>query len=181
MNQQTKFKPAAKKTTDCDSLFSGIWIRCRELTQSEKIVCGYITLIPLWWVWGWRLYFVFLVAGIIIHELREKREIRLQRPSAAVIGIIGYGLYVLIVAYFYREAQGSRLNFNAVISPINNIVCFGLLLWYVQDRKIRIRQQVVFWSFSIVIITMLLMWGVIYFGLDQANYIPPRSIYGLLT
>ncbi|MBE9215127.1 O-antigen ligase family protein [Plectonema cf. radiosum LEGE 06105] len=181
MNQQTRLKPAYKKTTDCDGLFSGIWICWGELTQSEKIVCAYITLIPLWWMWGWRLYFVFLVAGIIIYELREKREIRLQRPSAAVIGIIGYGLYVLIVGYFYREAQGTRLNFNAVISPLNNIVCFGLLLWYVQDRKIRIRQQVVFWSFSIAIAMMLLMWGVIYFGLHQAHYIPPRSIYGLLT
>jgi hypothetical protein len=181
MNQQPGLKLASKKISDRDNLFSGIWIRWENLTRAEKIVCAYIALIPLWWIWGWRLYFVFLVAGIIIHEWREKKEIRLQAPSTAVIGIIGYGLYVLIVGYFYREAQGERLNFNAVMAPLNNIVCFGLLLWYVQDRKIRIRQQVVFWSFSIVISIMLIMWGVIYFGLDQADYIPPRSIYGLLT
>ncbi|MEO1378545.1 MAG: O-antigen ligase domain-containing protein, partial [Cyanobacteria bacterium J06635_10] len=79
------------------------------------------------------------------------------------------------------EAEGIRLNFNAVIAPLNNIVCFGLLLWYIQDRKIRIRISVVFWSFSVVTAIMLLMWGVIYFGLNQADYLPPRSIYGLLT
>ncbi|MEA5594129.1 hypothetical protein [Rivularia sp. UHCC 0363] len=178
--QQPGLKAADQKTSDRD-IFSGIWIRWGELTRSEKVVCAYITLIPLWWMWGWRLYFVFLVAGIIIHELRENREIRLQRPSTAVIGIICYGLYSLIVRYFYGEAEGLRLNFNVVISPLNNIVCFGLLLWYVQDRKIRIRQQVVFWSFSIAIAMMFLMWGVIYFGLHQASYVPPRSIYGLLT
>lgn len=181
MNQQPGLKSVSTKMTDSDSLFSGILIRWGTLTLSEKVVCAYITLIPLWWMWGWRFYFVFLVAGILIHEWLEKREIRLQRPSVSVIGIVGYGLYVFIVRYFYGEAEGVRLNFNAVIAPLNNVVCFGLLLWYVQDRKIRVRLSVVFWSFSIVIAIMLATWVVIYFGLNQADYIPPRSIYGLLT
>lgn len=181
MNQQPGLKSASKKTDDPDNLRAGIWIRWQNLTRSEKVVCAYISLIPLWWMWGWRLYFVFLVAGILIHEWRERRGIQLQPPSTAAMGIICYGLYVLILRYFYGEAEGVRLNFNAVIAPLNNVVCFGLLLWYIQDRKIRIRQFVVFWSFSVVIVTMLLTWAVIYFGLNQADYIPPRSIYGLLT
>ncbi len=181
MRQQPRLESVLKKIPEDSNLFSGIWIRWQKLTLSEKVVCGYITLIPLWWMWGWRLYFVFLVAGIVIYEWRKNREIRLQPPSAAAIAIIGYGLYALIVRYFYGEAEGVRLNFNAVIAPLNNIVCFGLLLWYVQSRKIRIRISVVFWSFSIAIATMLVMWGVIYFGLHQSNYAPPLSIYALLT
>lgn len=181
MSQKLEFKSVLNKTTNSDDLFSGIWIRWKNLTRSEKVVCAYITLIPLWWIWGWRFYFVFLLAGIVIYEWCEKKEIRLQRPSTAVIGIIGYGLYVLVVRYFYGEMEGITLNFNAVIAPLNNIVCFGFLLWYIQDRKIRIRQKVVFWSFSIVIAIMLVTWLIIYFGLNQADYTPPRSIYGLLT
>lgn len=181
MNQQPGLKSASKKIDDRDSFRDGIWIPWENLTGSEKVVCAYITLIPLWWVWGWRFYFVFLVAGIFIHEWRKRREIRVSPPTQAVIGIICYGFYILIVRYFYGEAEGIRLNFNAVIAPLNNIVCFGLLLWYIQDRKIRIRISVVLWSFSVVIAIMLVMWGVIYFGLNQADYAPPRSIYGLLT
>ncbi|MEO1377286.1 MAG: hypothetical protein AAFW70_23985 [Cyanobacteria bacterium J06635_10] len=117
MNQQPGLKSASKKIDCSHSFRDGIWIRWENLTRSEKVVCAYITLIPLWWVWGWRFYFVFLVAGIFIHEWRNKREIRASPPSKAVIGIICYGFYVLIVRYFYGEAEGIRLNFNAVIAP----------------------------------------------------------------
>ncbi len=182
MSQQPNLQPVYQQQSKEDSnLFSGIFIRWANLTLAEKVVCACITLIPLWWICGWRLYFVFLLAGIVIYEWREKKEIRLQPPSASVIGIVGYGLYVLIVRYFYGEAEGIRLNANSILAPLNNIVGFGLLLWYVQDRKIRIRQQVVFWSFSIVITMMLVTWGVIYFGLNQADYLPIHSLYGLVT
>lgn len=178
---EPRLKSVSQQLPVDNSLFSGIWIRWGNLTLSEKIVCVFITLIPLWWLWGWRFYFVFLVAGIFIYEWCERKEIRLQRPSLSVICVIGYGLYVLIVRYFYGEIEGIGLNFNTVIVPLNNIVCFGFLLWYVQDRKIRIRQQVVFWSFSAIITIMLLVWAIIYFGLNQMDYTPPRSIYGFLT
>ncbi|MCJ8281258.1 MAG: hypothetical protein MJK14_15610 [Rivularia sp. ALOHA_DT_140] len=181
MNQQLGLKSASEKTSKNNHLFSGIWIRWNNLTLSEKVVCANITLIPLWWMWGWRFYFIFLIAGIFIYECCNNKDTRVSRPSTAAIAIIGYGLYLLIVRYFYGEIEGIPLNFNSVIAPLNNIVFFGLSLWYVQNRKIRIRVSVVFWSFSIVIATMILMWGIIYFGLNQADYIPPRSIYGLLT
>ncbi len=181
MNQQLGLKPISKNTPEDDNLFSGIWIHWAKLTLAEKVVCANIILIPLWWMWGWRLYFVFLVAGIVIYEWYNNKEIRLSRPSTAAIGIIGYGLSVLIVRYFYAEMEGLPLNFHTIISPINNVIFFGLSLWYVQDRKIRIRLSAVCWAFTVLIATMLVTWVVIYFGLNQANYAAPHSIYGVLT
>jgi hypothetical protein len=181
MNQQSVLKSAAKQTPEDSSLFSGIWIRWGKLTLAEKVVCANIALIPLWWMWGWRFYFIFLVAGIVIYEWLNNKEIRLSRPSTAAVAITCYGLYVLIVRYFYAEMESLPLNFHTVMSPINNVIFFGLSLWYVQDRKIRIRVSAVCWAFTVLIATMLLTWAVIYFGLKQADYVPPLSIYGVLT
>ena len=132
-------------------------------------------------MWGWRLYFVFLVAGIVIYEWYNNKEIRVSRPSTAAVAIIAYGLYVLIVRCFYAQMESLPLNFHTVISPINNVVFFGLSLWYVQDRKIRVRLCAVCWSFTVLIAIMLLTWVVIYFGLKQTNYVALYSIYGVLT
>ncbi len=181
MNQQLGLKSISKNTPEDSNLFSGMWIRWEKLTLAEKIVCANITLIPLWWMWGWRLYFIFLVAGIVIYEWYNNKEIRLSRPSIAAVGIIAYGLYVLIVRYFYAQMEGLPLNFHTVMSPINDVVFFGLSLWYVQDRKIRIRLSTVCWAFTVLIATMLVTWAVIYFGLNQADYAVPHSIYGILT
>lgn len=181
MNQQLGLKSISKNTPEDSNLFSGMWIRWEKLTLAEKIVCANITLIPLWWMWGWRLYFIFLVAGIVIYEWYNNKEIRLSRPSIAAVGIIAYGLYVLIVRYFYAQMEGLPLNFHTVMSPINDVVFFGLSLWYVQDRKIRIRLSAVCWAFTVLIATMLVTWAVIYFGLNQADYTVPHSIYGILT
>lgn len=181
MNQQLGLKSISKNTPEDSNLFSGMWIRWEKLTLAEKIVCANITLIPLWWMWGWRLYFIFLVAGIVIYEWYNNKEIRLSRPSIAAVGIIAYGLYVLIVRYFYAQMEGLPLNFHTVMSPINDVIFFGLSLWYVQDRKIRIRLSAVCWAFTVLIATMLVTWAVIYFGLNQADYTVPHSIYGILT
>lgn len=181
MNQRLGLKSATDNTPGNSNLFSGIWIRWNSLTFAEKVVCTNITLIPLWWMWGWRFYFIFLVAGIVIYEWYNNKEIRISRPSIAAITIIGYGLYVLIVRYFYAKMEGLPLNFHTLMSPINNVIFFGLSLWYVQDRKIRIRVSVVCWAFTVLIVTMLLTWAVIYIGLNQADYVAPLSIYGVLT
>lgn len=181
MNQQFGLKSISKNTPEDTNLFSGMWIRWEKLTLAEKIVCANITLIPLWWMWGWRLYFIFLVAGIVIYEWYNNKEIRLSRPSIAAVGIIAYGLYVLIVRSFYAEMEDLPINFHTVMSPINDVIFFGLSLWYVQDRKIRIRVSAVCWAFTVLITIMLVTWVVIYFGLNQADYVAPHSIYGILT
>jgi hypothetical protein len=181
MNQQSGLKLISKKTPEDSNLFSGIWIRWGKLTLAEKIVCANIALIPLWWMWGWRLYFIFLVAGIVIYEWYNNKEVRLSRPSTAAVAIMAYGLYVLIVRCFYAAMEDLPLNFHTIMSPINNVIFFGLSLWYVQDRKIRIRLSIVCWSFTVLIATMLVTWAIIYFGLNQADYVAPHSIYGVLT
>ena len=181
MNQGLGLKSVTENTSGDSNLFSGILIRWNNLTLAEKVVCTNIILIPLWWMWGWRFYFIFLVAGIVIYEWYTNKELRVSRPSIAAFSIITYGLYVLTVRYFYGEIEGLRLNFNTVIAPLNNVVFFGLSLWYVQDRKIRIRISAVCWSVTVLIVTMLMTWAIIYFGLNQRDYVTPLSIYGVLT
>ncbi|MEL6462426.1 MAG: hypothetical protein AAFQ91_30090 [Cyanobacteria bacterium J06621_15] len=181
MNQRLGLRSDTENTPGNGNLFSGIWIRWNSLTLAEKVVCTNIILIPLWWMWGWRFYFIFLVLGIVVYEWYSNKEIRFSRPSIAAFAIIAYGLYVLTVRYFYGEIEGLRLNFNTVIAPVNNIVFFGLSLWYVQNKKIRIRTSAVCWSVTFLIATMLLTWVIIYFGLNQTDYVIPLSIYGILT
>ncbi|MEM9927992.1 MAG: hypothetical protein AAF915_30450 [Cyanobacteria bacterium P01_D01_bin.50] len=47
MNQQPGLKSAFKKIDSHHSFRDGIWICWENLTLSEKVVCAYITLIPL--------------------------------------------------------------------------------------------------------------------------------------
>ncbi|NEO61468.1 MAG: O-antigen ligase domain-containing protein, partial [Moorea sp. SIO4G2] len=67
------------------------------------------------------------------------------------------------------------------MSSVNKWISIGIFLWYIQTHKIRIRLEVVAWAFSVVILLMFVFWLVIYFGWNQGDYIPPRSLYGLLT
>jgi hypothetical protein len=160
---------------------SGIWIRWQSLTRSEQVVCASISLIPIWWIWGWKNLFLVLAIGIAVHEWQQFRAIRLKYPSLSVIAVICFGFYSLVSTYFYSVAHNQSVTINAVLIPINSWICFGTVLWYVQDRKIRIRPQVVAWSFSVIVAMMMLMWGFIFFILRQADYVPIRSIYASLT
>lgn len=164
-----------------DALFRGIWLRWELLTQAEKVVCLGIILIPLWWLWGWRHLFLALAIGIVIYDWQCFNKISLQRPSLSVIGSFCFGFYLICSIYFYSAWQNLAVNPNAIFAPLNSWLCFGFILWYIQDRKIRIRLQVVVWSFSIIITLMILMWGIIFFVFHQNHYIPLRSIYAVMT
>jgi hypothetical protein len=176
--KQYEFK---KTGINNEGLFSGFFIRWNKLTQSEKVITTAIIFIPLWWFWGWRLLFVFLFLGILVYEYCCHRNISFKAPNVTVLGIVGFGAYTTISEYLYAQTNGLSLNPNAIISPINEWIFAGLIFWYIQSKDIRIRLPVVAWSCSIVIIMMLFLWVIIYFGLNQADYIPHRSIYGLLT
>ncbi|MGF1522025.1 MAG: hypothetical protein ACFBSF_06870 [Leptolyngbyaceae cyanobacterium] len=164
-----------------EPLFSGLRLRWQALTQSERVVTLLITLIPLWWLLGWKHVFILIAMSVLAYDVRQYGKVRLRRPSLSVIALLVFCLYTLLSQYFHSAYQNGSLSPNAILSPLNTYAGPAVILWYLQSHKIRIRWQVVAWSFAVVALLMVLFWGVIYFGWHQAHYAPPRSLYGVLT
>lgn len=168
---------SSDKKEENNTLFRGLWLRWGALTQAEKVVCAGIILIPLWWVIGWSLMAFFWVLGIAIYELCCHQKIRLSRPSLEVIAILLFAFYrVISIA---QNAPGSSP--RDLMNPLIVWGCGGILLWYIQSHKIRVRLQVLAWAFSIVICLMLLWWLFFHFILSEPYYIPPRTFYAAIT
>lgn len=170
-----------KEEVSSEQLFSGLMLRWTALTRTEQVVTALITLIPLWWLLGWKHNFFLLAIGLIGYDYWRNKKIRLAAPSLSVVTLFIFCLYTLISRYFYEIYDGDSLSPNAILSALNSFAGPAGILWYIESHKIRIRWQVVAWSFSVVAVQMLLFWLVIYFGWGQDNYSPPRSLYGLLT
>lgn len=162
-------------------LFKGFLLRWNRLTQSEKVVCLGIVLIPLWWFWGWSYLLLFLGLGVFAYDLIKKGTIRLKKPSLLVIALVAYGLYDLITTVFYGFYNSSALSPRDLIGAINTIFSPAFILWYIQSRDIRVRLQVVAWAFSLLVVLMLGSWAYIFFVRHQVAFEPPRSLFGLLT
>jgi hypothetical protein len=159
-----------------DRLFRGILIRWKLLTQSEKVVCLGIILIPLWWVIGWSFMLLFWVIGIAVYEVKCYQKIRLERPTISAIALILFSFYRALTYVLNTPEIAPR----ALLDPFFSWGCGGLLLWYIQSRKIRIRLHVAAWAFSVVICTMLVWWSFFHFVLNEPYFIPPRTLFAIL-
>jgi O-Antigen ligase len=162
-------------------IFSGILIQWHNLTQSEKVVCSCIVLIPLWWLWGWSYLAVFLAISVFAYQYFHKGSLHLQKPSLFVIAGIAYGLYELLSMSFWAIYNNYSLNPRSFTNSITTWIAPLFLLWYIKNHKIKVRPQVIAWAFSIVVFQMLLFWVVIHFLWKENFFIPPRSLFGLLT
>lgn len=178
---ENRFGKIDNKSSIEPQLFSGIRLRFSALNQTEKVVCLLIILIPLWWLWGWSYLLLLLALSIFAYELIKKRELHLDQPSFFVIAMIFFGLYDTIGTYFYATFNGLSLSLRDILGSFNYWLAPASILWYIQSKRIRVRLSVVAWSFSIVVILMLILWAVIYFVWGQAYYPPPRSLFGILT
>jgi O-Antigen ligase len=159
-----------------DISFKGIWLQLNTLTQSEKVVCLGILLIPLWWITGWGLILLAWVIGIAIYELYKYRKIRLSRPNLSVIALIFFSFYQSFTYVINSPEIAPRI----LINPPITWGSAGLLLWYIQTNNIRVRLQVVAWAFSFAICMMLGLWLFCHFVLSEPYYIPPRTLYALI-
>jgi len=168
---------SSKKKEENNTLFRGLWLRWGALTQTEKVVCAGIILIPLWWFIGWGLMVFFWLIGVAIYELCCHQKIRLSFPSLEVIAIVFFSFY----RAFSVGQNSPEVSVRDLIYPFLIWGCGGLLLWYIQSHEIRVRLQVVAWAFSVVICMMLLWWLFIHFVLSEPYYIPPRTFYAVIT
>lgn len=165
------------KNRDNDILFHGIWLRWQILTLSEKVVCLGILLIPLWWVIGWGIMLLLWVTGICIYEVKQFHKIRLSKPRLEIIGIILFA-FQQSISYALNSPQIAPRLF---IDPFVTWGCGGIILWYIQSHKIRIRFLVVAWAFSVLICFMLFWWLFFHFILQEPYFVPPRTLYAVIT
>jgi len=182
MNQQLRLAARLPQYTfglveDNDGLLHGIRLRWSALTQSERLVCLGIVLIPLWWLLGWAYIMLTLTIGIAVYEFLHTGGLRLQRPSIVAFSAVAFGLFRLISMCLHLGEFTPHL----ILSQLNGWVCCGLLIWYVQSKDIQVRPQVIAWAFSIVVIEMLVFWLIVHFVLNEPNFTPSLSIFGLLT
>ncbi len=168
---------SSKKKEENNTLFRGIWLRWGALTQAEKVVCFGIILVPLWWVISWGLMMFFGTLGVAVYELCSHKKIRLSRPSPEVIAFILFSFYRTISYALNAPVVVPRV----LIDPILTLSCGGILIWYIQSHNIRVRLQAVAWAFSVLICMMLLWWIFFHFVLSEPYYIPPRTLFAVIT
>lgn len=170
-----------ESTSAPEALFSNFLLRWQILTQTEKVITLLIILTPLWWLMGWKHFFILLAMALLAYDFRQRGKMQLKPPSSSVIALLLFFTYTLLSQYFYHAYQNNSLSPNAILSALNTYAGPAIILWYLQSHNIRMRWQVVAWSFSVVMLLMLLFWVIIYGGWQQSHYDPPRSLYGLLT
>ena len=138
MNQQLRLTARLPQSTlglveDNDRLLHGIRLRWSALSQSERLVCLGIVLIPLWWLLGWAYMMLMLTIGIVIYENLCNGGLRLQRPSLIACSAFAYGLFRLVSIGLHL----GELTPHLVLGQLNDWICCGLLIWYVQSKDIR--------------------------------------------
>ena len=172
-----------------EKLFTGIFLRWKALTVTEKVVCGNIVLVPVWWFVGITQYMLlFLSLGIVFYERRRYGIVRLKRPSLIVIALFAFYAYgyvdnFLISFDAYPSIDippGMELNPNSLIKGLFSFA-IPFLVWYVQSNKVRVRLEVVVWACSVTIIQMLLGYLIFQFAFPGIMENPPRTLYAVLT
>jgi O-Antigen ligase len=153
------------------NLFHGPWLRWIELTPSEKFVCTFIILTPIWWFIGWSYNWFLIVGSILLLQQFQGKSLQLKRPSWLVI--FGFS------SHLYRSAT-SILNSSSV-SP--NIwvgllagMCFYSIIWHIESSDIRIRIEVIAWAISALVVELLVFWIIFQIILRAPNFTPPRSL-----
>ncbi len=182
MNQQLRLAARLPQSTlglveDNDRLLHGIRLRWSALSQSERLVCLGIVLLPLWWLLGWAYMMLMLTIGIVVYEHLHNGGLRLQRPSLIACSALTYGLFRLVSIGLHL----GELTPHLVLGQLNDWICCGLLIWYIQSKDIRVRPLVVAWACSIAVLEMLVFWLIVHFIFKEPSFTPSLSIFGLLT
>ena len=162
-------------------LFAGIRLKWGSLTQAERVVCLLIVLIPLWWLWGWSYLSNLMAISLVIYDWRYKGGLKLSKPSPIVILAFLFGFYLIISRYFYASYNSEPINPRDLLSVASLWFFSVFTFWYIQSNKIRVRFEVVAWSFAVVVVQMLVLWLFVIGVLRQGDYAPARSIFAILT
>ncbi|MGL6345114.1 MAG: O-antigen ligase family protein [Waterburya sp.] len=172
-----------------EKLFTGIFLRWRALTPTEKLVCANIVLLPVWWSVGITNYlFLSLALGIVLYEWLRYGKLSLKRPSWAVIALFAFYAYdSLDTLFVFLDAYPSiDVPSDLVVSAnqvIKSFLQFSVpfLVWYIQSHNTKVRLEVIAWACSISIIQMFIGWLIFQFAFPSWIDSPPRNLYAILT
>jgi O-Antigen ligase len=164
-----KAQPAEQRTRP---LFSGPWLRWGQLTQSERFLCSFIILTPLWWFIGWT-YIWFLITGAILsYQLWQGKGLGLKRPSLLVISGFLFNIYRNATAILNATDDVKPSTWISVIVGI----CFYFIIWYIESNNIEIRIEVIAWAISVFVLELLIFWVVFQLVLRAPHFVPPRTL-----
>ncbi|MBW4552671.1 MAG: O-antigen ligase family protein [Aphanocapsa sp. GSE-SYN-MK-11-07L] len=171
MSQPAYRLPAKSFKDDQDSLFNGLMLRWSAVTPVERLICGLIIATPVWWVIGWGYIMTLFATGIIAYEFSFGDGLRLQRPSMLPISAAAFQLY---------RSASTILNSNqfamSSLTGIANGLSFVFILWYAENRNIKVRPAVLAWAISILVLYMLAFWVGAQLILGARRFSPPRSL-----
>jgi hypothetical protein len=161
---KSKFAP-----TNTDNLFSGIWIRWQALTLGERLACANIVLIPVWWLSGFYRYMSpLLLLSVIGYEWQKYKEIRLKRPTIAVVALLVFAMYQIAKILFAYDVPG-REKFSNIFTMT---ICPAIWLWYISSNNIRLRLKAIAWAFTFIVVLMLGFWLLLQFVLPETLFFP---------
>ena len=172
-----------------EKLFTGIFLRWNALTMTEKVVCGNIVLLPVWWYVGITQYMLlFLSLGIVCYEWRRYGKLRLKPPSLVVVALFAFYAYGYIDDFLLSLNVYSSIDIPLDLqlnpnSRIKSLFPFAVpfLVWYIQSNNARVRLEVVAWACSVTVIQMLLGWVIFQHAFPGWINNPPRTLYAMLT
>jgi hypothetical protein len=153
-------------------LFSGPWLRWSELTLSERFICTFIILTPVWWFIGWTYVWFLITGAMLLYHQWQGKGLGLKQPSLLVISGLAF--------HIYRTAT-FILNTPNDVKPsilIDVIVgmCFYFIIWYVESNNIRIRIEVIAWAISVLVLELLAFWVIFQLVLGAPHFVPPRTL-----
>lgn len=169
-------KASAPKTSE--PLFSGIWIRWQALTVPERFIGANIVLLPVWWVVGlYQFLLPLCLTMIVVYEWHHYGRLRLKQmrlPVAALFALLGYSL--LQKVFFSID-----ISLTGLARMLLGGISFPMLIWYIQSCNIKVRPAVVAWACSVSVLQMIACFLVVHFAFSQPEYVPPRTLYAILT
>jgi len=188
----SSFSPKEKAFISQEPFGGGWGIRWSALTASERCVCAYLVLMPLWWMSGF--HFLVLPGAfciLILYRWWQDRSFPLGRPNlmvACLLAFFAINYADTILIYFdahpvVDELPSHLLHLQRSTSLIKTTL--GLTLpgwvWYLRSQNIRVRPQVLLWACSIVVVEMLVAWGLAEFVLSGLLDNSMPTINGFLT
>jgi O-antigen ligase len=168
---KNKISRLIDKNTQEEKIFNGIWIYWDKLTLTERMICGYIILCPVWWTLGWSYVLPLITAGILVGLKIRNKEIYLKQPNPFIfLGII-FHIYMGLSAL----TRSPTFSPSILVSLISNF-CFMFILWYVESNHIRPRFKIIAWALSILALELLVFWIFAQLIFKAAYFPPPRTL-----
>jgi len=149
----------------------------QSLSAPERTVALAIMLVPvIWAIPGLDLFGTLLLMAVVAHDLWHHGHLRFGRPRPEVLALLAFSLYAAANAALHAPTLTPRL----LLAPLLLWGSGGLLLWYVQANRVRVRTPVLAGALGASALQMLALFAAVHFGLGEPPYRPPNPLFASL-